>query len=56
MTANHQAENIAQAVHLNIITEQEAKDLLIAIKQHDQKAIERLRDKHKEIQCQKNQQ
>lgn len=48
MTADQQADNIAQAVHLGIISEQEAIDLRIAIKQNDQKAIDRLREKHKE--------
>ena len=46
MIPEHQAENIAQAIHLGIITEQEAIDLLIAIKQRDQKTIEKLRVEH----------
>lgn len=49
MTTDQQADNITQAVRLGIISDQEAIDLLIAIKQHDQKAVERLREKHKEI-------
>ena len=51
MTPDQQAKKITLAVHLGIITDREAIDLLVAIKQHDQKAIERLREKHKENKC-----
>ena len=37
---------IAQAVHLNLISEEEAIELLVAVKHGDQEVIKRLMEEH----------
>lgn len=41
-----QADKIVEAVHLGVITEEEACELLVALKRGDTEAIERLRRQH----------
>ena len=41
-----QTDKIVEAVHLGIISESEAKELLIALKHGDTEAIEKLRENH----------
>ena len=43
-----QSEKIIEAVRLNVISEQEACELLIALKRGDKEAIERLQKEHKD--------
>ena len=47
MTAPIQANMIGQAVHLGVITEQEAIELLVAIKHGDHEAVKKLMEEHR---------
>ena len=49
MTPSLQSDKIAQAVHLGVISEQEAIEFLIAVKHGDQEAIKRLMEEHKKV-------
>ena len=47
MIPSPQSDKIVEAVHLGVISEQEATELLVAIKHGDQEAIKKLKEEHK---------
>ena len=47
MTTAIQANMIAQAVHINLISEEEAIELWVAIKHGDHEGINKLMEEHK---------
>lgn len=47
MTPSPQSDKVVEAVHLGVISEQEAIELLVAIKHGDQDTIKRLMEEHK---------
>ena len=47
MTTAYQVNMIAQAVHLGVISEQEAIELLVAIKHGEHEAVKKLMEEHK---------
>ena len=49
MTTAIQANMVAQAVHLGVISEQEAIEFLVAIKHGDHEVIKRLMEEHKKV-------
>ena len=49
MTPSPQSDKIVEAVHLGVISEQEAIELLVAIKHGDPEAVERLMEEHKKV-------
>lgn len=49
MTHIPQSDKIVEAVHLGVISEHEAVELLVALKHGDHKAVKRLMEEHKKV-------